>query len=207
MTIAQAIQERIKQQKENIETLTAAVPDLRERLRLAEEQADRIEALQLLNESGGDVQVPEVSEAQLRNAKRAERERRRDLERAERDLRLAAVMQEELEKTLKAVKAAKVDQQLKALEDRVPKIAQGLTDAWLQYEKVAAQADELYADLRHLKQLVPVKGVPVSLSRPVPAFPDLERLRKSKPTNNLSHPAKIMQKLGYTDLSKKLQGR
>jgi len=196
MTIAQAIQERIKQQKENIETLTAAVPDLRERLRLAEEQADRIEALQLLNESDGDVQVPEVSEAQLRNAKRAER-----------DLRLAAVMQEELEKTLKAVKAAKVDQQLKALEDRVPKIAQGLTDAWLQYEKVAAQADELYADLRHLKQLVPVKGVPVSLSRPVPAFPDLERLRKSKPTNNLSHPAKIMQKLGYTDLSKKLQGR
>ncbi len=207
MTIRQQLSDRIQAEQKKIDTLNAALPDLRERLRLAEEQADHIEGLMLLNKSDGDVQRPDVSEQHLMNAKRAERDRRRDVERTEREARLATVMHAELTRALQTVKDAKVDEQLANLENQLPKAAKAITDAWLQYEKAALQAEEIRDELQRLKQLVPVRSVRVSLSKPIPTVPDLERIRRTHPRNNLGHPANVLQKLGYVDLAQKLQGR
>ncbi len=207
MTIEQQLQDRIRREAEIIDNHNAALPDLRERLRLAEEQADHIEAQLLLNDADTDIELAGVTQQHLMNAKREERDRRRELERTERDIRVCTVMHAELEKTLQTVQQAQVDKQLADLEQRLPTIAEDLTEAWLAYETAARAADDLQRDLKRLKQLVPVRSVRVSLSARIPKLPALERIRATHPRNSQAHPANVLRKLGYPELAARIEDR
>lgn len=207
MSVLQTIRNRIGREQERIENLEASLPGLRERHDRAERQADQLEADHLLHEAAtGTLDVPDVTDESLRRAKVAAHQRRHEVERTEREVRLARILTDRLEHLADTLETQDVDGQLADLDERVPKVAEHLVQAWEAFEAAASEADAIKREHARLRSLVPVKGIPVSLTRPVPRFPFLEDVRARKPHESMRHPASVLRKLGYDDLADRVQG-
>jgi hypothetical protein len=92
----------MQQEDENIRNLEEQLPTLQQRFELAQAHADQVEASNLLQDAASDVLNMEqpATDKDLQNAKRAERERRQEVETAERDLRISRLLRDKLEKGL-----------------------------------------------------------------------------------------------------------
>lgn len=210
MSVVSKIQDRIAHEDERIRNLEEQLPALKSQHELAEHQADRIEGDLLLRDATEGVldDTTGATDEALRRAKVAVNERRRAVEQAERELRLARTLRDRLNTTLQTLQDTDFDGQLAALDQRIPKVAERLADAWQAYEDAAQEADEVRREHARLKALVPVRGVSLGLTNAVPRFPGLEELRAKQPHQSQRHPVSVLRSLGYTELASRLaEGR
>ena len=206
MSIITRMKERLAREEERLEALTASLPGLQERLAIAERHAEATEADILTREATeGILNDPAgPTEESLRHAKLAVYQRRREVEQTERGIRLADALAGRMREVIEQAERMDLDGRLAKLDDRIPKVAKRMAEAWIAFEKAASEADDLKREQQTLKKLVPIRGMPVSVTNRIPRFPALEDLRHKGPGKSMAHPAAILRSHGYDDLADRI---